>query len=360
MTNETKPATANVDESGRRTSASNSTLVFISHDSRDAELAEAFSKLLSSVSAGVLKSFRSSDRKGTQGIEYGVEWYPTLMSKIESASDVVCLLTQRSIDRPWILYEAGVAKGKLDRPVHGVALGVSLSQANSGPFAQFQNSGDEEDSLTKLVMQLLKRIPGSEPDHDAVQMQVRSFKEKVGTVLKALKDPETPQQADPLPDASSIAKLFEEVKVMFQDLPSRLEARLMDDIPQRKRRFRRMHPMMLEKMMHMLSEDPGDPIALLLLAGSLRDDLPWLAEVIAEAYRQVRDGDTKAIQKLRRTLKNIDRGPFLEEMGFESKDMHMILMELPMMLDHYEHRLETRNRKHNPPPKKEGPDNSQA
>jgi hypothetical protein len=54
-------------------------LVFISHDSRDAELAEAFSKLLSSVSAGVLKSFRSSDRKGAQGIEYGTEWYPELM-----------------------------------------------------------------------------------------------------------------------------------------------------------------------------------------------------------------------------------------------------------------------------------------
>jgi hypothetical protein len=30
--------------------------VFISHDSRDAEIAEAFSRLISSVSAGVLKS----------------------------------------------------------------------------------------------------------------------------------------------------------------------------------------------------------------------------------------------------------------------------------------------------------------
>lgn len=84
-------------------------LVFISHDSRDADLAEAFSKLLSSVSAGVLKSFRSSDRKGSQGIEYGTEWYPELMKNLSAASDVVCLLTHRSIERPWILYEAGVA-----------------------------------------------------------------------------------------------------------------------------------------------------------------------------------------------------------------------------------------------------------
>jgi hypothetical protein len=73
-----------------------SPLVFISHDSRDAELAEAFSKLLKSVSAGMLKSFRSSDKKGTEGIEFGDEWYKTLMSKLETASDVICLLTEGS------------------------------------------------------------------------------------------------------------------------------------------------------------------------------------------------------------------------------------------------------------------------
>ncbi|MEL1242637.1 hypothetical protein AAEO56_00070 [Flavobacterium sp. DGU11] len=64
-------------------------LVFISHDTRDAELAEEFSNLLKSASAGALKSFRSSDKKGTQGIEYGQEWYPAIMEKIDEASDVV-------------------------------------------------------------------------------------------------------------------------------------------------------------------------------------------------------------------------------------------------------------------------------
>lgn len=56
----------------------------------------------------MLKSFRSSDRKGAEGIEFGDEWYQRLMTKLESASDVVCLFTERSLDRPWILYEAGV------------------------------------------------------------------------------------------------------------------------------------------------------------------------------------------------------------------------------------------------------------
>ncbi len=152
------------EEEKKELEKSNNSLVFISHDTRDAKLAEAFSNLLKSVSAGVLKSFRTSDRKGTQGIEYGVEWYPEIIKNIQKASDVVCLLTQRSVDRPWILFEAGMAKGKLDTPILGVALGIPLGDVSTGPFAQFQNCSDDEDSLTKLVFQLVDRIPNSEPD----------------------------------------------------------------------------------------------------------------------------------------------------------------------------------------------------
>ncbi len=158
-------------------------LVFISHDSRDGDLAEALSKLLSSVSAGMLKTFRSSDHKGVQGIDYGVEWYPELMRKLDAASDVVCLLTARSLGRPWILYEAGVAKGKLDIPVHGLALGVPLARVSTGPFAQFHNCDDNADSLAKLVEQLVRRLPHADPDHDTVMGQVDLFKTKVEVIL---------------------------------------------------------------------------------------------------------------------------------------------------------------------------------
>ena len=146
------------------------TLVFISHDSRDADLAEAFANLLSDVSAGTLKSFRSSDKKGTSGIEFGTEWYTAIMSQLGDATDVVALLTQPSVDRPWILYEAGVAKGKLDTNVLGIALGVPLDKVSSGPFGQFQNCADDEDSLTKLVLQLIRRNPEAAPREEAVRM----------------------------------------------------------------------------------------------------------------------------------------------------------------------------------------------
>lgn len=123
-------------------SSSNTPLIFISHDTRDKDLASEFKKLIHAVSSGLWSSFQSSD----QGIEYGSEWYPTILKSLKSASHVVCLLTERSVNRPWILYEAGIAKGeagiaksKSGKPVIVIAIGIPLSQASTGPFAQFQN-----------------------------------------------------------------------------------------------------------------------------------------------------------------------------------------------------------------------------
>lgn len=322
-------------ESGSRTTdARSGTLIFISHDTRDAELAEAFSKLLNGVSAGVLKSFRSSDRKGSQGIEYGVEWYPQLMKKLNDASDVVCLLTQRSLERPWILFEAGVARGKLDTPVYGIALGIPLNRANSGPFAQFQNCADGEDELTKLVTQLVGRIPGAEPDPEALRMQVRTFKQRADTALKHMK--ETPEPANEEHPEASVAKLFEEVKVMFQDLPLRIERRVVE--PSRYRRWRRFHPMMIEELASVCGISPDDPVGILVIASLVRDDLPWLYELAMEVYRASKMGDSGAseyaehTERLRKAIDITFRGPFLEDLGM-SKELHMVLREmLPRML----------------------------
>src|SRR6266446_4417854 len=150
-------------------------------------------------------------------------------------------------------------------------LGCGISRAATGPFAQFQNSDDSEESLTKLVMQLVGRIPNSEPDREAIAMQVRTFKEKAKSILEKL-DGAVNEEAQQSLDETSVAKLFEEVKVMFQDLPSRIEGRL---DPLRRKRRRRLHPMMVEEILH-VSKEFDDPTGLLILIGLFRDELPWL------------------------------------------------------------------------------------
>jgi TIR domain len=329
-----------IEQSNRRPNA----LVFISHDSRDAEIAEAFSRLISSVSAGVLKSFRSSDKKGNQGIEYGIEWYPEIMKKLETASDVVCLLTPNSINRPWILFEAGVAKGKLNTPVQGVALGVSLAAAASGPFAQFHNLDDEVDSLTRLVIQLVGRIPGAEPDRDVVKMQVEAFKQKVQPLLDAQKSPQN-QQLDEKQEETSVAKTFEEIKVMFQDLPGRIERRVDADSAMNRKRIRKMHPMLMNDVMHVVGKEFNEHLAPLIIGSFLKDDFPWLHEVAAEVYRKLEAGQPDAIDSLHRFTNLFDRlvhHPLMREMNGRSKNDFFETEDMLMTSRHMLDKLVTR------------------
>lgn len=325
------------------TDQTGSPLIFISHDSRDADLAEAFSKLLKSVSAGMLKSFRSSDKKGSEGIDFGDEWYKRLMAKLESASDVVCLLTERSLDRPWILYEAGVAKGKLDTPVHGIALGVLLSRVSTGPFYQFQNSDDSEDSLIKLVLQLCRRVSGLEPDADVVKAQVQAFKKSCEEVLKKLNVPKKQEKQDAI-DQGTVAKVLEEMKLMVRELPSNIEQRVIERPDRdRFRRMRRFHPMLIDDMIHMITRRASDPVGILIIASLVRDDFPWLYEIGREAYHAAKAGSTEEMREMLKIFRDASdftmHGPLMKEMGFYSKEAEMMFHEFPMIIDHYTRRL---------------------
>lgn len=324
----------------RKATGEGSPLVFISHDSRDADLAEAFSKLLKRVSAGALKSFRSSDRGGTEGIQYGDEWYKRLMEKLSDASDVVCLFTKRSLNRPWILFEAGVAKGKLDTPVHGIALGVSLSQVSTGPFYQFHNCQDDDEGLTGLVMQLLKRIPNTDPDQEGVALQVKAFKTEVEEILaKVGEDSHEPHVEKTESSETSAAKLFEEIKVMVRDLPSNLDERLSDGMGLfRNKRGRRFHPMMFEELMHMMPMKEPDPyLGILIMVSLLRDDIPWLYELGMEVYRASRSNRKsaakEALMRFHHAIKFTMHGPFMEEFMMRSKEGHMMIRELEHMME---------------------------
>ena len=313
-------------------------MVFISHDTRDAKLAEAFSKLLKSVSAGVLKSFRSSDKKGKQGIEFGVEWYPEIIKNIGNASDVVCLLTKRSVNRPWILFEAGMAKGKLDTPILGLVLGVPLKDVSSGPFAQFQNCGDDEDSLTKLVFQLVDRIPGSEPDEETIKHQVCAFKKSIEKILEDNNKSTKAETTEIMARDNSTVKLFEEIKVMFRDLPSKIErnARPVSDRGRRDKNY--SHPYdrgrirMLEEISSMSSQ--GGYLSVMMMLSIYREHLPWVYEMGMETVKTIRKGKTKAEKKkaffeFGNIIKLSTRHPVVRELFAGSEDYYLCVEEIP-------------------------------
>lgn len=315
-------------------------LVFISHDTRDAELAELFANLLTDVSAGTLKSFRSSDKKGTAGIEFGSEWYGTIMSQLGNATDVVALLTPHSLDRPWILYEAGVAKGKLDTVVFGIALGVGLDKVSTGPFGQFQNCGDDEDSLTKLVMQLLGRNPDASPREEAVRMQVQLFRTKVEE-----HQAKTPTASEPDSDEENVAKLFEEVKAMVRDMPDRIDSRIRHSGGSTPlRRMARRSPDLFEDILFTSRFRPleaGTAPSWLMFVSLLRDDFPWLNEAGLEVYRLFKAGKDikKAGKEFRELVEITFHSPLGDYLVQNDKMLYSAYRHLPQIVEAFLHKM---------------------
>lgn len=229
-----------------------------------------------------------------------------------------------------------MAKGKLDTPILGVALGIELKDASSGPFAQFQNCGDDEDSLTKLVFQLVKRIPNSEPDKDTIKFQVGKFKHSISVILEKLdapikKEGGTKSSADVRDIENSSAKLFEEIKIMFQDLPSRIER--VNPTESRKRR-RRFHPGMLEEMIHMTKDGKlGIRIAL----SFYREKMPWVYDEGILLLNKIEGSKNPSIIKrhlheFEELLMVSTRTPMMEEFLMEDKEDFYLLMELPKVI----------------------------
>jgi len=152
-----------------------------------------------------------------------------------------------------------------------------LENVGIGPFAQFQNSGDDEDSLTKLVLQLIRRNPDADPREEAVRRQVSAFRETSALLLAKRPAPAvTPRSAEL--DASAVARLFEEVKVMFRQLPEQLELSL-------ERRLSGMRPHRslpsdidggtIDRLYRLLiKSSPGDDAAWREVAGLARAAMP--------------------------------------------------------------------------------------
>lgn len=163
--------------------------------------------------------------------------------------------------------------------------------------------------------------------------QVAAFLEAVQTMFKKRsgKSGATTQEMD----ATTVAKLFEEVKVMFRDLPEKVG----DQLPMRRRRMRKFHPMMMEDLFQM-GRSEGLPIegSWLLFASLFRDDAPWFYELAMDVYRAICGKNGARIEeawnRMQATIRVAGHSRFmfeLEERG--DQDMFMMLRHFPDFLE---------------------------
>lgn len=273
-------------------------------------------------------------------VSAGDRWATVVAKELETSNFGIICVTPENLNSPWVLFEAGaLAKAMQGAKVIPLLFNLEFSDI-SGPLAQFQAKKNDRDGLAEIVTSINKSSDAGVPDDRKSQLFTALW-------------PELEKQIQAIPHEAPTAKHMRPSHEILEELVSgvrgldvrfrEIESSVRDESPRSRSRRRHFHPMMIEEMMHM---SDSDPISLLMLAGTLRDDFPWLAEVISEAYREIRTGDPKssrrAVERLRRFLKSIGRREFMLEFAGPSKEAHMLAMELPRILDHALHFLEMR------------------
>ncbi len=142
-------------------------------------------------------------------------------------------------------------------------------------------------------------------------------------------------------------EILEELVTSVRGINTRMrevDPELIDrDFAYKRRKFRRFHPRMLDEMLMISSEEGGAPLQLLVLAGLYREDFPWMAEILTEAYREIKAGGIetaeRTLHRLRRIMKHMTHSKMFYEMSGGSKELMMFADELPMFLDMVIHRM---------------------
>ncbi|MEL1242638.1 hypothetical protein AAEO56_00075 [Flavobacterium sp. DGU11] len=172
---------------------------------------------------------------------------------------------------------------------------------------------------------MVRKVPGLDPDISLVKLLVDNFITKASDITDKLNKENSQVQKTEKPDENSVAKLFEEVKIMFDNLPNRIENRIDPDLRRKKKRF---HPMLFEELLHygIINENPYFGLSLFL--SFYKDDFPWFYEIGLETIRDLKKVKThserlKLIHNLEWAIEMIGH-PMIREFYGDREDIYLL------------------------------------
>ena len=268
-------------------------------------------------------------------ISAGDRWAQAIAGELESSNFGILSITPENLRSEWILFEAGaLSKSMLDAKVIPLLFGLELSDL-SGPLSQFQALKVDQQGL----MDVVKAI-------NAVA-ENKAAEATINQLVPALW-PQLQQKLDEIPDKEPSEKHMRPQTEILEELVSQvrgLGARMRDFDPEMTERdprywsprYREFDPRMFDEMMHAMIDTRDGEMSLLLLAGFVRDRMPWLAEVLVESHRELKNAGPEEAReighRLMRVVKQTTRGPFSERLLGRSKSGHILMMELPHFVD---------------------------
>jgi hypothetical protein len=278
-------------------------------------------------------------------IEAGERWAQSVAKELAASNFGVICVTPENMGSPWLLFEAGALTKSLEASkVVPLLLGLEFSDI-SGPLAQFQAKKLTREGAYEVVRSLQGSADEPIPEDRAARLfdlAWADFETKLGDIVK-----EAPSERHPRSTHEVLEELVAGVRAL--DARAREQQEVAPDSWRARRGLPaalRMDPMFIVELPRMLSEDPDDPIGLLVLASVFRDDLPWLYEMAVDAYHAVVDRRPNAERLARRFARAVDMTMHmslpLEELGADRRALSIVRHELPQLIERYTEQLGTR------------------
>jgi hypothetical protein len=278
-------------------------------------------------------------------IDAGERWANKIAKELEASTFGIIAITRENIGSPWILFEAGaLARSMEEGRVIPLLLDLDFKEI-TGPIAQFQAKKVEQSGIREVVESINKLASQPVPDARLAELLEMAWPRLEKSVSEIPKNTQVAKHNRPQ------AEILEELVASVRGLDVRY--REMWDDP-RPRFRRRLHPAMLDEMMHMNGARRGDPMRILVAVSFLRDDFPWIYELGMEVFRAINAGDRQAAQRCRSQLMNALRslrhGPMMDFMP--KRDMFEAVHFATMILEEDSLELEMKSRAKKRPPGK--------
>lgn len=298
----------------------------------------------------------------SEDIDKGARWSTDIAKELSDSTFGILCVTRENINAPWLTFEAGALSKTVDKSfVSPFLFDIKRSEVD-GPILQFQSTVFEKEDLKKLVTTLNKACDKDGLSAERLGKAFEVWYPTLETELNKLKETEpeahetegghelrSPKAQEILEEILELSRInqklirnpdgslgsnLEEIVNMVRILLERTER--IDD-PISMRRMRKLHPMMLDEIMHMSFAEGHGLVGVQMALGLIRSQMPWVYDAGIETLNILRsrrriEEKQEAILQFRRVMDISFEHPTMREFYAGNKDMHFIYRRLYDML----------------------------
>lgn len=297
----------------------------------------------------------------SEDIDKGARWSTDIAKELDNSTFGILCVTKDNFHAPWLTFEAGALSKTMDKALVSPFLFDIKRSEVSGPILQFQSTIFEKEDIKKLIVSLNKAC-GTETLTDerlekAFQVWYPPLEEQLNTLLRNIPSLSIEDIEDiPIDSSSEILeeildltrnnqkllrnpdgefiKEIESIKQLLEKFGSRLEP---DIEVRRNKRSLKMHPMMIDELLHMSPRFEKNLVGFQITISLFRNDFPWIYDAGIDLVKTLRtsnsyDEKRESASSFNELLDFTFQNPILRDMYMPDKEIWMMGRELPHVL----------------------------